>query len=537
MQIHRIPFTQVPQLSKRDVAYATQNPALRPFYRYELTEAAFADIIQQRSAFPTNRETLVEVLQAQYAQLGAHAADGDAQVKLQLAHLGKENTFTVTTAHQPSLFTGPLYFVIKILSTINLTRRLAKAYPAYNFVPVFVTGGEDHDFEEVNHLHLFGKTIEWQNQESGAVGMMSTATLTSAFETLSELLGQSESAQQIFTQLQEAYSRHETYGLATVDYVHQLFGQFGLVVLDMNQVAFKRLFAPIMRKELLEQASQPLVTAAQAELESTGFGAQAHARDINLFYLRDGLRERIELTDGVYKVLNTDYQFTKDELLAELDAHPEYFSPNVVMRPLFQELILPNLAYIGGGGEIAYWLERLTQFEAFGLPFPMLIRRSSLLWLDRGTTKRMRKLGLSVNDLFTDTDSLIRQMVTEATDSELTISAEKAQLEALFQSIADKAKAIDPTLAKAIHAEYTRQAKAVANLEGRLLRAEKQKHETAINQLKSLKDKLFPNNGLQERYDNFLAFYTRYGESFFLQLIDCLDPLEQGFVVVEDSVE
>eukprot|EP00903_Cladosiphon_okamuranus_P000206 g206.t1 len=299
--------------------------------------------------------------------------------------------------------------------------------------------------------------------------------------------------------------------------------------MDMNRPELKRLFIPIMEEELFQQPSQAFVEKAQQELEAAGFSGQAYARDINLFYLRDGLRERIELNDGKYQVLNTDYAFTREEIKQELHSHPERFSPNVIMRPLYQEKVLPNLAYIGGGGELAYWLERKEQFAHFGLNFPMLIRRNSLLWLDKGTVKKMSKLELEVEDLFVETEALLKQFVKSQTDNELTIAEEKAQLEALFTSIADKARDIDPTLAKAIEAEYTRQAKSVDNLEGRLMRAEKQKHEIALNQIRKLKEKLFPNNGLQERYDNFLNFYTRYGHDFISTLIEVLNPLHSTF--------
>jgi bacillithiol biosynthesis cysteine-adding enzyme BshC len=530
MKIHRIPFTDIHELSSRDVAYASRDERLRPFFQYDTTIEAFAQVIADKSKTPIDRQALVTALRDQYSQLAE-----SAQANTQIERLGESNTFTIITAHQPSLFTGPLYFIIKICSTINLARQLNERYPKQHFVPVFITGGEDHDFEEINHLHLFGKTLEWQNEESGAVGQMSTDSLAAPLAELKEILGDSEKAQSVFTELKNAYTRHDKYGMATVDYVHSLFAEEGLVVMDMNKPSLKRLFVPIMKQELLEQPSQAFIEKAQAALEAAGFSGQAHARDINLFYLRDGIRERIILENGLYQVLNTDYGFTQEELLAELEAHPEFFSPNVIMRPLYQELVMPNLAYIGGGGELAYWLERKEQFAHFGLNFPMLIRRNSLLWLDSGTVKRMDKLDLSVADLFIETEALLKKFVNSQTDNELTIQEEKQQLEALFSSIAQKARDIDPTLAKAIEAEYTRQAKSVDNLEGRLMRAEKQKHENALNQIRKLKEKLFPGNGLQERYDNFLAFYVRYGRSFFDTLIEVLDPLADGFVVVEEE--
>ena len=483
-----------------------------------------------RAASPVDRGALVQALKEQYAGL-----DQSDTALAQIERLAETTTFTVTTAHQPSLFTGPLYFIYKIASTIHLARQLQSEYPDYHFVPVFVTGGEDHDFEEINHLHLFGKTVTWETEAGGAVGQLSTDTLADALAKVKDILGDSPKAQEVFAMLEKAYTGHSRYAAATIDFTHQLFGQDGLVILDMNVPALKRIFLPIMKEELLEQPSQAYVEKAQAELEEAGFSGQAHARAINLFYLREGLRERIEQDGDRFTVLNTDYAFSKEEMIQEMEAHPERFSPNVIMRPLYQEVILPNLTYIGGGGEIAYWLERKEQFAHYKVNFPMLIRRNSVLWLDSGTLKRMDKLGLSAPELFEETHVLIKRYVTDHTDNELSLQTEKDQLEALFQSIAAKARETDPTLEKAVLAEHARQLKAVENLEGRLMRAEKQKYEIALKQIESLKEKLFPGNGLQERYDNFLNFYVRYGRQFLETLIQHLDPLEEGFVLVLDQ--
>ena len=530
MQIERFPFIKVPQLSSRDIAYATQDPALRSFYKYSPTLDSFRQVLADKETANIDRTALVQSLREQYATL----EETDLTLQ-QIELLGEDNTFTVTTAHQPSLFTGPLYFIYKIASTIHLSRQLKTAFPAYNFVPVFVTGGEDHDFEEINHLHLFGKTVSWEGQAGGAVGQMKTDTLAAPLAEVKAILGDSPSAQAVYADLEKAYSGHSHYAAATIAYTHHLFGLYGLVVIDMNKQALKRLFLPVMKEELLEQSSQAYVERAQAELEAKGFSGQAHARAINLFYLREGLRERIEQDGDQYKVLNTEYSFSREEILQEMEEHPERFSPNVIMRPLYQELILPNLAYIGGGGEIAYWLERKEQFAHFGINFPMLIRRNSVLWLDAGTLKRMQKLGLSVAELFEETHVLIKRYVTDQTENELSLQSEKGQLEALFQSIAHKARETDPTLEKSVLAEHARQLKAVENLEGRLMRAEKQKYEVAVKQIEGLKEKLFPNNGLQERYDNFLNFYVRYGRQFLDVLVEHLNPLEEGFVLVLDK--
>jgi bacillithiol biosynthesis cysteine-adding enzyme BshC len=530
MKISYIPFHQAPQLSKMDVAYAGGDAVLRPFYRYEVSLEAFAQVIEDKKKDPDHRAVLVPVLRRQYAAL-----EHIPEVSAQLDRLEDQRTFTVATAHQPCLFTGPLYYIYKAFSTIHLAGKLCEAYPDYHFVPVFVSGAEDHDFDEINKARLYNKTIEWQNEESGAVGGMSTTTLAPALDALRELLGTSEAAQEAFAIIEKAYTSHETYGAATIHLLHSLLGRYGLVVVDSHVADLKKLFIPIMEKELLEQPSQALVQAAHDQLEAAGFSGQAFPREINLFYLRPGLRERIVLEDNLYKVLNTNFVFTRDEILAELHAHPEHFSPNVVMRPLYQETVLPNLAYIGGGGEIAYWLERMDQFRHFGVNFPMLIRRNSLWWIDEAGAKRMQKLGLSPEDLFEDTESLIKRYVSANTDQEISLAEEKEQVKGAFAQILSKALALDSTLEKTVLGEQAKQLNALDVLETKLLRAEKQRQDTSVQQIRSLKDKYFPGNGLQERHDNFLPLYIRHGQDFFDLLRRELDPLRPGFVVVQEG--
>lgn len=530
MEVQLIPFNQVPQFSAKDIAYATQDSRLKPFFKYEVSEKSFKQVIADKQKDHTDRELLVRVLEAQYASISTSAA-----VKENIRSLLSTNTFTLVTAHQPSLLTGPLYYIYKIVSTINLAKKLKEGYPDFHFVPVFVSGGEDHDFEEVNHVHLFGKTLVWENDEKGSVGMMSTQSLAKVLDELKEILGKGEQSNEIFEKITTAYTGKEPYSQATLALVDSLFREEGLVVFNMNHPELKKAFIPVMEEELFKQSSREIVEATQQELEAAGFSGQAHVREINLFYLRQQLRERIVQEGELYRVNQTDYVFSADELREELHKHPEHFSPNVVMRPLFQEKILPNLAYIGGGGEIAYWLERKKQFEYFGINFPMLIRRNSVLWLDKGTLNRLEKLELNLEDVFGDTEELIKTYVEKNSTRELDLSAEKESIAAVLDRVLAKGIEIDPTLEKSILGERTKLINSLEQLEGKLLRAEKKKHETAINQIRSTKEKLCPRNGLQERYDNFLPFYLKYGQIFFEILLDNLDPMQEGMVVIMDK--
>lgn len=528
MKITRIPFHRVPQLSKIDAAYAGGDEALKPFYAYGVSLESFRGLIEDKKRDNTDRQALAAALRHQYRDL-----ERIPEVDTQIERLGAPNTFSVTTAHQPCLFTGPLYYVYKIFSAINLADQLNKAYPGYHFVPVFLSGAEDHDFDEINKAHLFNKTLVWHNEEQGAAAGRSTHSLKPVLEELRSILGDSEAAAEVFSTIEKAYTSHTAYGQATVHLLHALFGEYGLVVLDSNTPILKRLFVPAMEKELLEQPSKYLVEAAQQKLETAGFGAQAHAREINLFYLREQLRERIVFEEGKYQVLNSDFAFSREEIIEELHNHPERFSPNVVLRPLYQETVLPNLAYIGGGGEIAYWLERKEQFRHFGLNFPMLIRRNSVWWIDENGARRIEKLGLTPEVFFEDTEQLVKQYVAANTEHEISLAAEKEQVQAVFAQILQKASAVDPTLEKAVLAEQAKQINALEHLETRILRAEKQRQDTAVQQIRSLKEKYFPGNGLQERHDNFLPIFLKHGSAFFKLLRTTLDPLTPGFVVIE----
>lgn len=524
-------FSGVPQLSKTDVAYASADERLTPFFDYAPKMEVFDQILADKHNKQYPRADLVATLQEQYRQLPAMPA-----VQQNMEALAADNGFTIVTAHQPTLFTGPLYFVYKALTTIQLAKEVERrAKGKIRIVPVFVLGSEDHDLEEVNKANLFGKQLVWQPGASGPVGTMSTDSLSQVLEELKTILGESEPARQLFHRIERCYTGKPDFAAGTQALLHELLGVYGLVVLNMNDARLKRHFIPVIKAELLEQSSFRLVQENLGQLSALGFKSQATPREINLFYMTPGLRERIVWENDRYQVLNTDLHFSKEEILTEVDQHPERFSPNVVLRPLYQEMILPNLAYVGGGGELAYWLERKALFQHYGLKMPMLVRRHSLLWLDRDAVKKLHKSGFTAVEFFADTDALIRDFVNKHAAGEVSLESEINTLRQLYEQLAEKAKIIDPTLEKSLLAESV---KAIAGLEhwqGRLVRAEKHKHEVAIQQIRAVKEKLFPNGSLQERTDNVLPYLLRYGNDFFDSILEKIAPLEPGFVILEEE--
>lgn len=529
MKITTFDFKDIPQFSDTDKAYTLRDESLRPFYEYDVTLEAFEKVIAQKNFEESKRAILVEELEAQYKDVAASEATLENIQKLKEA-----NCYTIITAHQPNLFTGPLYSIYKIISTINLVEKLSKEYPKQQFVPIFWTGGEDHDFDEVNHLNLFGKRLTWEDEQGGSVGQYSVDSLRSVLDQTKDILGGGEHAKVVAEKLEEFYGSARTYSEAVKHFLNWIFGRYGLVIANAGTAGFKRQMIPLFKDELLHQPSKGIIEQTIQDLEAAGYQQQAHVRAINLFYLSPNKRSRIVKEGNQYEVLDTDIRFSEAEILQELDENPQNFSPNVVLRPLFQESIFPNLAYIGGGGEIAYWLERKTQFEHYQVPFPMLIRRCSVLWIPKGMTKLMKKLDLQTPQLFDDTHQLLKQYVLDNTEEELSLKEELDALNTIFDKIMVKAKRVDPALEPSVLGQQVQMQKAVENLEQRLIRSEKKKNETSLQQIQKLKDNLFPNNGLQERYDNFLGFYSRYGNVFLDTLKANLDVLDKKLVVIED---
>ena len=526
-----VPFASISQLAKTDIAYATSDPALKAFYRFAPELASFKTALEERSEFPVDRNILVDVLNQQYLNLP------DSELVLeQISALAQSDTYTVTTAHQPCLLLGPLYFVYKAITTIRLAEAVQQE-TGKKIVPVFVLGSEDHDLEELNHIQLFNKDLRWEPGLEGPVGLMPASSLQPVLEELKPILGTTEHAQALWQKIEQSYTQAQTFAEATQALLHAFLGRFGLVVFNMSHLDLKQKFIPLMREELSNQSAGDLVNTTIEQLNELGFKTQAAPREINLFYLTPGKRERIVFEDGNYLVLNTDLKFTRDQIFEDLEQHPERFSPNVVLRPLYQEMILPNLAYVGGGGELAYWLERRAQFEHFGIPYPILIRRNSVLWFDKDSIKRSLKFGFPTTRFFEDTDALIRAYVEAQADADVSLSSELEALQEIYKQLIGKAQAIDPSLEKAVRADEVKMSGHFQQWESRLVRAEKQKHEVTLNQLRNLKEKLFPGNGLQERSDNFIPYFLKYGERFFDELLANLDPFEPGFVLLEDVGE
>ena len=514
--------------TKLMIDYLDEKSDLKPFFNHFPKIENFKSQIEEKSSnFNRNgkREILVSELERQYQNFEVSTTTLN-NIKL----LNDTKTFTITTGHQLNLFTGPLYFLYKIVSTINLCKQLKKEYPENNFVPIYWMATEDHDFDEINYFNYQGKVFRWSRESTGPVGRLLTEGLDKVFDLFSKEIVTSNNANFLKKLFENTYLKHSNLADATRYLANELFQNEGLVIIDGDSVALKKMFIPYVKKELLEQTSFKKVKETNELLKD--YFVQVNPREINLFYIEDNLRERIIFENGIYKVNNTTTQFSEIEIIKELENHPEKFSPNVITRPLYQEVVLPNLCYIGGGGEIAYWLELKSSFEENNITFPMLLLRNSVLLATKKQAEKADKLELSWNDLFSNQRVLLDSKTKEFSEFVIDFSDQKEHLKKQFENLYMIANQTDKSFIGAVKAQEIKQLKGLDNLEKRLLKAEKRIHSEKLERIVSLQNELFPNQSLQERKANFSEFYLEFGNKLIEELLTQLNPLSQEFKII-----
>ena len=387
-------------------------------------------------------------------------------------------------------------------------------------------GSEDHDTEELNHTYINGKKVEWKNAGSGAFGRVKTETLQSIIEEIKVLPISGD----VVGLMDAGLKKFETFGRLTHHFVHELFKEQGLVVLDQDDKRLKHSFAEVIKEEILDFTANRVLKQGLDLLEGQ-YKVQAKPRDINFFYLGEGYRERIlfnSLTQK-FEIKDRHLYFNEQEMEAEIETHPERFSPNVIYMQVYQEYVLPNLAFIGGAGELSYWLELEALFDHYQLNYPMLVLRTSMAIVNPGFQKKLEKLNLKVEDLFGDVEQLIVRYVKDNLQGDIQLTDEKMKLEEIFNAVSLKAETADATLKQSAASEKQKVLTALENLEGKMLKAEKRKQETAVNQIRAAHSTLFPEGEPQERRENFSPYYT---PQFITEIVALANPFDKSFKVL-----
>lgn len=505
--------------------YIDAEQFLREFYAHRPVPDAFAEAISLKSKQRINREALVAVFKRQYEAAGIL----DDKLTEQIESLNQPNTFTVTTGQQAGILLGPLYTALKIVSAINLAKKLKSLYPGQNFVPVFWIATEDHDVEEIRHVYVQGKKLSWETGQNGPVGRFSTAGLDKVIQEFGEIAGKSPKAVYLTKLLEEAH-KLPTLSLATRYLVHEFFGKEGLLILDADEPELKAEFAPVIREDILSEHSSRLVNDSKRRLEIR-YKSQVAGREINFFYIGDGYRCRIVKSASGFETNDGRFSWTFEELKQEIDRNPGAFSPNVVMRPLYQELILPNLAYIGGGAEIAYWLELKGVFDYYKLPYPVLMLRNSVMLIDALNAHRVRNEKLKVADLFLSAEDLFRRQLLEERGGDLLGKEVMGYLQKINEELRKKAEAIDNTLVAAADGSGKRIEYELERFRTKLLRQLKKNSAVCRNRIETLLSALFPGGSLQERKESLPGMMLDFPE-LVEALLQNLDPFSGDLTVL-----
>ena len=516
MLLGKVDFDKTNSFSQAFLDYVNQKPELRSFYtQFPSGVEAFKAQAEQRNFSGETRKVTSKVLLEQYEGFDA----SDATLK-NIELIKADNTFTITTGHQLNIFTGPLYFIYKIVTVINACKKLKEQYPQYNFVPVYWMASEDHDFDEINHFRYQGKKFTWKTEQTGAVGRFNPKSTKPIFDEI-----------KMPDFFKEAYLKHNTLAEAVRHYVNSLFGEQGLVVIDADHRDLKRAFHPVIEEDIFKNTANDLVNATNDQLDQLGYKAQVFPRAINFFYLKDDLRSRIVKDGEQFSVLDSDISFSETALKKEIQDYPERFSPNVVLRPLYQETILPNLAYVGGPSELVYWFQLKAIFDHHTTDFPILLPRNFAGVVTNTIKSKIEKEALSLQEIFLPTEDLLKQRVKSQSQHKLELSSPLKAIKDVYDSINHQATAVDATLEKLVAAEERKAEKSLEKIEKKLLKAEKRNQQTLVDRIYAIKDSLFPNNGLQERKDNFLNFYLA-DPQFVNYCLASFDPFDLRFHII-----
>ncbi|MEM6764337.1 MAG: bacillithiol biosynthesis cysteine-adding enzyme BshC [Bacteroidota bacterium] len=488
--------------------YLEHAEPLRPFYQYTPYNFDVSEIIKDKASQKLDREALHAVLKRQHKSLPT-----TEKTQKNIDAILAPTTFTFTTGHQLVLWGGPLYTIYKIMTVIKLAEHHQKLHPAYHFVPIFWVHTEDHDFEEINHYYrAFGKKISYDVSHAGKVG-----THILQEEILATL-----------PRLPEAYTRAYTPGksmkTAFMEFMYGLFADYGLVLLDPDEPELKQQFTSVIEGELNQQTSFSVISASSGEMEASGYPLQIHPREINLFYMVDEVRGRIMSQNGHFTVHDSSFTFSPEELLSQIQTHPEYFSPNVSLRPLYQEIILPNLAYIGGWGELSYWLQLKGIFDHYGINFPLLLPRFSALIYRKEQLAAWEKLGLGPEEIEKDLHQLYKDYMPNIwQDTEYLRLGEN--LSQSVEALEIYIRQYSETLPRSVIGQRVKNERFLKNLKRKLHRVIRHNQPSTFNEIEALKLALQPDRKVQERVLSLDSFSDVDPKAFIKWIWSECDPL------------
>jgi bacillithiol biosynthesis cysteine-adding enzyme BshC len=533
LRVERLPFARVPHQSKLFLRYLADPVSLRRFYpeavrtHPELAERAPRVL----ASYVTDRQVLCDALAEANENWGASPA-----TLANINRLRSPGSVAVVTGQQVGLFTGPLYTIYKALSAVKLAGCLTSR--GTEAVPVFWMATEDHDWAEVRAAEVIacdGRLAsasvpkELHTEEAPVGGVMLDERVEHAVRTLFDLLPSSEFVPALETLVRDSYRAGRTYGEAFARMMAALTGRYGLVLLDPNDAPLKRLVAPVYAEAALRAQEIAEATDARSrELLEAGYHAQVHTSPdaFPLFILEGGARRALVRTsEGRYRVKGGAGAWSAEELSALALREPERFSPNVTLRAVVQDYLLPTIAYFGGAAEVAYFAQMAETYRVLSRPITPVLPRASLTAIERRTGRALERYNLTLEDFFAGFDSVSARVVEEHLGTEIarSITETETTVANALESLRERLHSFDPTLADALTTGRRKIEYQLEGLRTRFHRAQMARDRAIFRQLERAATALYPEKSLQERHLNITSLIARHGPYVVEWLHDAVD--------------
>lgn len=477
------------------------------------------------------REDLVQVLEEQYEKTKFNISSIEP-VKVNIQQLRDSKSYTVTTGHQIHMFATPLFLIYKIVSTIAYANYLNKHIPEYHCVPCFWMATEDHDFNEISSFTLFDKKYSIDGEKNDAVGNLSSAIFFSILRELKGVLKTTKFGKDLYDIYDFSYKENINYANATRSLLTSFFGKHGLVIIDGNHSCLKKMFIDDFQLEIKNNQTFHSVSATN-KLMKTQYTSEINPLSSNIFYLFNSQRSKIQF-DGVnYFSHQYGKKWSQLELFKEIESSPELFSPNVFLRTLYQQRIMPNVMYVGGPSEISYWLQLRNLFKSFKINYPILTLRSFFLLLTKLEADFYSKFSSNNNILFKSYDQKVQIILRNLTD--LNSDFFKNDKKSFLRSVQNKLKSIDSEGTGSFLVFETRLHKITRQLESKILNSQKNQHQDVMKQIALIQEKLFPGKSIQEKAHSFIPYYMKYGSYFFELLIQESSIFDDKYIILNEN--
>jgi len=525
-------FSDIPGHENLFLDYLYEHENVGNFYRYDFrNKENYLKIFKSISEKPREAAAYISsILIEQYSSV-----DSSELTKKNIKLLSDSKTMAIVTGQQLGIIGGPLYTFYKIITAIKLSRYLSERYDDYNFVPVFWLEGDDHDFNEVRSIKLpdesnkmqtisYGEAIDEEDVRQSVGLLQFDDSIIEFINNLSKHLRETEFTKDIIDQIHTFYQPGKTFKDSFFELVHSLFDHYGLVILNPLDDRVKQLLKPVFKKEIIDfrEHTEKLVYVS-ATLEEI-YHAQVKVKPVNLFLRVEDGRYSIEPTDDGFKLKRKRKSFTQDELLDILENEPQRFSPNVLLRPICQDYLLPTSFYVGGPSEVSYFAQILPLYEFYNLTPPVIYPRSSATLVEKNIGSILDKHSIEVADIFIDTENVKRKILNTISENSIddVFNNITNQIELSFDQLKEKLFDLDKTVADSSNRYRDKIINSINELKSKAEKAHQKKHEVTLRQIDRAAGNLFPNNNLQEREFNFTYFVNKYSNEFIKIIFDKL---------------